>query len=80
MTYAEPAISPRAKAIAEGLIRTNRAGEHGVLDQGVLRLKCLKGGLYWISLDGGRILRGTKLFESEELQAKFRDAMEHAGR
>jgi len=41
MTAPDLAISPRAKAIAEGLIRTDRAGKHGVYDQGMLRLKCL---------------------------------------
>jgi hypothetical protein len=76
----EPTLSARAKAIAEGLIRTKRAGRHGVIDQGILKLECTKGGYYWISLDGGRVLRGAKLFEAEELQPKFIDAMERAGR
>jgi hypothetical protein len=73
--------TPRAKAIAEGLIRTERAGHKGVLEQGMLKLKCRKGGYYWISLDGSRILSGASLlFDPEELQEKFRDAMERAGR
>jgi len=79
-TSSEYPISARARAITEGLIRTRRAGHNGVLDQGMLRLECKKGGYYWILLDGGRMLRGAKLFDSEELQPKFRDAMEHAGR
>jgi hypothetical protein len=76
----EPPISPRAKAIAEGLIRTERAGRHGVIDQGTLKLECTKGGYYWISLDGSRVLRGKVIFEADELQPKFIDAMERAGR
>jgi hypothetical protein len=52
-----------------------------VLEQGMLKLKCRKGGYYWISLDGSRILSGASLlFDPEELQEKFRDAMERAGR
>ena len=46
----------------------------------MLRLKCKKGGYYWVSLDGSRILSGTKLSNAEELQPKFIDAMERAGR
>ena len=76
----ESALSARAKAIAEGLIRTKRAGRHGVIDQGILKLECTKGGYYWISLDGGRVLRGRAIFDAEELQPKFIDAMERAGR
>ena len=72
-------LSPRAMAIAEGLFRTNRAGRRGVFGQGVLRLKCKKGGYYWISLDGGRVLSGSKLSDAEELQPKFIEAMVRAG-
>jgi hypothetical protein len=79
-TPTDPTVSARAKAIAEGLIRTERAGHKGVLEQGMLKLKCRKGGYYWISLDGSRILSGTQVFDAEELQPKFRDAMERAGR
>jgi len=32
------------------------------------------------SLDGARVLRGEAIWEAEELQPKFADAMEHAGR
>jgi hypothetical protein len=73
-------ISARAKAIAEGLIRTKRAGHHGLLDLGMLKLESTKGGHYWISLDGTRVLRGNKIFEADELQRKFIEAMERAGR
>ena len=79
-TPTAPPISPRAKAIAEGLIRTKRAGLHGVIDRGMLKLECTKGGYYWISLDGARVVRGKSIFESDELQPKFCDAMERAGR
>jgi hypothetical protein len=73
-------ISSRARAIAEGLIGTRRAGHNGVIDQDMLRLECKKGGYYWISLDGSRIFSGAKLFDAEELQPKFAEAMERAGR
>jgi hypothetical protein len=74
-------ISPRAKAIAEGLIRTRRARHSGVLDQGMIRLEGMIGGYYWISFDGSRVLRGADVWEdAEELQPKFIDAMERAGR
>jgi hypothetical protein len=80
MTQAEPEISLRATSIARGLIRTERAA--GVIKphQGMLRLECHGGGFYWISLDGGRLLRGAAVWEAEELQPKFIDAMEGAGR
>jgi hypothetical protein len=61
VTLTEPMISPRAKAIAEGLIRTDRAGKHGVYDQGMLRLERRGGGFYWIALNGSRLLRGDRL-------------------
>jgi hypothetical protein len=52
----------------------------GTLDQGMLRLECLSGGYCWISLDGGRIPRGTKLLDAEEPRPKFTDVMERVGR
>ena len=81
-TPTEPVIFGRARAIAEGLFRTRRAGRHGVVDRGMvrLRLKCKKGGYYWISLDGSRVVRGARLPTSEELQPKFIGAMERPGR
>ena len=79
VTPADPALSARAKAIAEGLIRTDRADHHGAIEHAMLRPASRKGGFYWISLDGSRLLRGAELFGAEELQAKFRDAMERAG-
>jgi hypothetical protein len=81
MTQAESAISARARAVAEGLIRTKRARHSGVLDQGMLKLECMSGGFYWVSLDGQRLLRGDNIWEeAEELQPKFADAMERAAR
>ena len=79
-TLTEAVVYGRARAIAEGLISTRRAGQNGVLDRGMVKLECTKGGYYWISLDGGRVLRGAQRFEAEELQPKFIDAMERAGR
>ena len=76
---AEPAMSERAAAIVRGLVRTERAAKRISPDQGMLRLECLSGGFYWISFDGGRLLRGADLFSADELQVKFRDAMERAG-
>jgi hypothetical protein len=75
----EQLISPRAKAIAQGLIRTDRAGTHGVYDQGMLRLECLSGGFYWIALNGSGLLRGARLPTAEELQPKFIEAMARTG-
>jgi hypothetical protein len=79
-TSTEAVVYGRAKAIAEGLVRTRRAEQDGVIDRGMVKLTCRKGGYYWISFDGGRVLRGAQLFEAEELQPKFIDAMERAGR
>jgi hypothetical protein len=79
-TPIESAIYGRARAIVQGLIRTRRAGHKGVVDRGMLKLECTKGGYYWLSLDGGRLHRGSALIEAEELQPKFINAMERAGR
>jgi hypothetical protein len=76
----EAAVSARARAIASGLVRTARAAPGSKLDRGLLRLACFAGGFYWISLDGSRMLRGIQLFDAEELQPKFIDAMERASR
>jgi hypothetical protein len=76
----EPAMSERAAAIARGLVRTGRAAKGIGPGQGMVRLQCLNGGFYWISLDGSEVLRGSTLMAADELQAKFRDAMERAGR
>ena len=78
MTLESP-ISPRAKAIADGLIRTDRAGKHSVHDRGMLRLERRSGGFYWIALNGSRVLRGNALFNADELQPNFIEAMAEAG-
>jgi len=44
-------------------------------------LECHSGDdYYWIALDGRRLLRGKSVFEADELQPKFIDAMERVGR
>jgi hypothetical protein len=78
-TAVEPAISDRANMIARGLIRTKRAASIISVDHGMLRLSCRSGGYYWITLDGRRIVRGKVLFDADELQPKFSDAMARAG-
>ena len=76
----EPVMSERAAAVARGLVRTGRATKGIGSDQGMLRLQCLSGDFYWISIDGSDVRRGSTLREADELQAKFTDAMERAGR
>ena len=80
VTTTAPPFSAGARAIAEGLFRTGRAGKHGVYEQGMLRLERRGGGYYWVPLNGDRILSGARLFDANELQPKFIDAMERAGR
>jgi hypothetical protein len=81
MTDAIAPLSEKAKAIAKGLVRTERAARGSKLLQGMLRLECHSGDdYYWIALDGSRLLRGRWVSEAEELQPKFIDAMERAGR
>jgi hypothetical protein len=79
-TPAEPAISLRATSIVRGLLRTERAVGIINLEQGMLRLKCRGQGNYWIEIDRGRTFRGKTFLKAEELQPKFIDAMERAGR
>ena len=76
----EHGASARARAVANGLVRTKRAARRVIADRGTLRLACRKGGYYWVSLDGNRLRRGKELFDAEELQPTFIDAMERAGR
>jgi hypothetical protein len=76
VTTAAPTLSARARAIAEGLFRTARAGKHGVFEQGMLRLERRGAGYYWVALN----FSGARLFDANELQPKFIDAMERAGR
>ena len=76
----EPPISLRANSIARGLLRTERAVGVISVEYDMLRLRCRGGGNYWIEIDGGRVFRGKTFFKAEELQPKFIDAMERAGR
>jgi hypothetical protein len=80
MAEAETPLSVRARAIVEGLFRTKRAGLRRSFDEGMVRISCKKGGFYWISLDGARLLYGRTFLRAEELQPKFVDSMERAGR
>jgi hypothetical protein len=77
----EATISARARAIAGGLVRAGRAAPGSKLIHGVLRIELYsRDDYYWIALDGSRVLRGKFLSDAEELQPKFIDAMERAGR
>jgi hypothetical protein len=70
--------TPRARAIANGLIQTKRA-TNAQSEDGFIRLEAKGGGFYWVSFDGLRLLRGAAFWDAEELQAKFIVAMERAG-
>lgn len=78
MPAAESVISSRAKAIAQGLIRTGRAVSTEQAG-GFIRLQCKAGGFYWISGNGRRLMRGTGFRGADELQKRFADTMERAG-
>jgi len=77
---ADTDVSERTKAIARGLVNTERAAVGSRLIHGMLQLTCRDGGYYWISLDGGRVLKGRGPLDSVELQPRFAAAMERAGR
>jgi len=66
--------------IARGLLVTKRAIGVITVSDGKLRLKCGSGGYYWITLDGRQVRRGKTLPSADELQPKFIDSMERAGR
>src|ERR1700676_5122791 len=66
-TQVDPHITEGAHKVARGLIRTKRAAPLINVDHGMLRLGCLGGDSYWVSLDGRRVLRGEALFEANEL-------------
>ena len=59
---------------------TGRAVGTISVEYGMLRLKWRRGGFYWIELNGRGVRRGKTLLKAEELQPKFIDAMERAGR
>ena len=71
-------LSPRAKQIAEGLVRTGRASD-ARLFRTWLQLRATAGNFYWIALDGSALLRGDTFDGAEELQPSFADAMARAG-
>jgi len=72
-------LSPRAKQIAEGLVRTGRASD-ARLFRTWLQLRATAGNFYWIALDGSALLRGDAFDGADELQQSFADAMARAGR
>jgi hypothetical protein len=69
--------SPRAQAIAAGLVRTGRAAKSRALGNFIRA----DGGsaVYWISRDGARVLRGEVADTADELQRGFIEAMARAG-
>ena len=71
-------ISHKARALAEGLMRTGRASDPQTVD-GHVQLRAKIGGFYWITPDGSRLLRGDELEDAEELQPRFVESMVRAG-
>lgn len=71
--------SPRAWAIAAGLVRTQRAAKYEVT-KGYIRADGVGAQRYWISDDGQRVLRGTIIPIADELQGGFIEAMARAGK
>jgi hypothetical protein len=65
--------SHRAKAIAEGLMRTGRASD-ARLFRTWLQLRATTGNFYWIALDGSALFCGAALLEQSSA-----DAMARAG-
>jgi hypothetical protein len=69
--------SPRAQAIAAGLVRSGRAARSRVAGNFI---RADGGGaVYWVSRDGGRLLRGDVVDSADELQRGFIEAMARAG-
>jgi hypothetical protein len=75
----ELSISRRARTMADGLIRTGRASDYGATSSH-LQLRARRGGFYWITADGERLMHGDALDSAEELQPNFAQAMVQAGR
>lgn len=71
--------SPRAWAIAAGLVRTRRATQYDVTI-GYIRADGVDGQRYWISDDGHRVFKGTTIAIADELQGGFIEAMSRAGK
>ncbi len=74
----EPFASERAKAMADGLIRTGRARDCRAIP-GHLELRAKRGGFYWITADGEHLLHGDDLDSALELQPNFAQAMARLG-
>jgi hypothetical protein len=70
-------LSPRAQAIAAGLVRTGRAATCRA-DGGFIRVQGASV-TYWVSADGARLLRGEMVDGADELQRGFIEAMLRAG-
>jgi hypothetical protein len=82
LTLPDHAISARAEAIAEGLLRSGRAEPPVQRIAGNLRLHCITGNprhYFLIPGDGSFVLRGTALFTAEELAKGFVEAMIRVG-
>ena len=77
-TITKPSITPRAKAIAEGLVRTGRAAKFQVSGKYV-RADGIGTAIYWVTSDGTRVLRGDVPHTADELQAGFVEKMVRAG-
>jgi hypothetical protein len=74
----EPFASERAKAMADGLIRTGRAWDCRAI-RGHLELRAKRGGFYWITADGQHLLQRDDLESALELQPNFAQAMVRLG-
>jgi hypothetical protein len=68
--------SPRAQAIAAGLVRTGRAAKSRAAGNFIRADGA--GPTYWISRDGARVLRGDVIDTADELQRGFIEAMARA--
>lgn len=74
-------MSPRARQIARGLIRTDRAsrGRGHPYDGALIRLDRCAGGFFWIGADGDRVLRGHAVTDAAPPQPSFVEKMARAG-
>jgi len=77
-TITKPSITPRAKAIAEGLVRSGRATKFQV-SGGFVRADGIGTAIYWVTSDGTRVLRGDVPHSADELQTGFVEKMFVAG-
>ena len=70
--------SPRARAVARGLIETGRGIAMRPVG-GFIRVRAESGADYWVSHSGNALLRGEAPETAEELQAGFVNTMAKAG-